>query len=46
MDKALRTQVIQAVADHYIEDLYDATLGYGNVSCLQLLTHLWTNHEK
>ena len=40
VDKALRTQVIHADADHYIEDLYDVTLEYGNVSCLQLLTHL------
>ena len=46
VDKALRTQIIDAVADHYIEDLYDPTLGYGNVSSLALLTHLWTNHGK
>jgi hypothetical protein len=46
VDKALRTQVIAAVADHYIEDLYDPTLGYGHVSCLTILTHLWANHGK
>ena len=46
VDKALRTQIIDAVADHYIEDLYDPTLGYGNVSSLALLTHLWNNHGK
>jgi hypothetical protein len=46
VDKALRTQIIDAVADHYIEDLYDPTLGYGHVSCLAILTHLWTNHGK
>ena len=46
VNKALRTQIIDAVADHYIEDLYDPTLGYGHVSCLDILTHLWTNHGK
>ena len=44
VDKALRNQVIDAVHPHYIRALHDNLLGYGSLTCLQLLDHLWTNY--
>jgi hypothetical protein len=40
VDKALLRQLIAAVPPVYIAALNDRTIGFSNVSCLQLLTHL------
>jgi hypothetical protein len=45
-DKALRNQLILATPPAYIRALYDDTLGFGNVTCLQLLLHLWHNYGR
>jgi hypothetical protein len=39
-DKALCNQLILATPPAYIWALYNDTLGFGNVTCLQLLLHL------
>ena len=44
VDKALRNQLIVAVHPTYIRALRDDTLGFANVTCLQMLTHLWTRY--
>ena len=41
-DKALRNQILAAIPADYLRELADPELGLGNVSCLQILTHLWT----
>ena len=41
-DKALRNQILAAIPADYLPELADPELGLGNVSCLQILTHLWT----
>ena len=41
-DKALRNQILLAVPADYLRELSDPELGLGSVSCLQILTHLWT----
>jgi hypothetical protein len=43
VNAALRAQLLLAVPDEYLEDLKSQTMGYGSVSCLALLTHLWAN---
>jgi hypothetical protein len=45
-DKALRNQLILATPPAYVRSLYDDTLGFGNVTCLQLLLHLWHNYGR
>jgi hypothetical protein len=45
-DKALRNQLILATPSAYVRALYDDTLGFGNVTCLQLLIHLWHNYGR
>ena len=37
-------QVIVAVPNKFVSDLKHARLGYTNVTCLELLTHLWANN--
>ena len=44
MDKALRNQIIAATPECYIDELSSPTLGFAGVTCLQLLTHLWTTY--
>lgn len=44
VDKALRNQVIEAVDPSYIRSLYNTTTGYGNLTCRQLLEHLWLQY--
>jgi len=44
VDKALRNMLIDAVHPVYIRALYDTSVGFGNVTTLQLLTHLWTHY--
>ena len=44
MDKALRNQVIEAVHPSYIRSLYNVQTGYGNLTCRQLLEHLWLQY--
>jgi hypothetical protein len=41
-DKALRNQILLAIPADYLRELADPELGLGSVSCLQILTHLWT----
>jgi hypothetical protein len=43
-DKVLRNMLIAKVDVIYIKALYDATVGFGNVTCLELLQHLKTNY--
>jgi hypothetical protein len=43
-DKALRQQLLAAVPDEYVSELRHPTLGYGRVTCLELLTHLWATY--
>lgn len=43
-DKALRKQLIAATPPVYIDALSDPDYGFGSVTCLQLLTHLWTTY--
>jgi hypothetical protein len=40
VDKALRNQLIAATPDTYLQELRDPYLGYANISCLELITHL------
>ena len=44
VDKALRNQVIEAVHPSYIRSLYNVQTGYGNLTCRQLLEHLWLQY--
>jgi len=44
VSRALRSQVIAAVPDMFLSDIKHAKLGYANVTCLELLTHLWANY--
>jgi hypothetical protein len=44
INKSLRNQLIAAVPLLYIEDLLDDTIGWGNITCLQLLDHLWETY--
>jgi hypothetical protein len=44
VDQALHKQILTSVPDVYIRALKHATTGYGNVTSLQLLTHLWSNY--
>jgi hypothetical protein len=44
IDNALRNQLIAAVPHIYISTLSDPTVGFGNVTCLDILTHLRTNY--
>ena len=41
MSKALVAMVVQAVPDDFISELKCPVMGYGNVTVLTLLTHLW-----
>jgi hypothetical protein len=41
-DKALRNQLLLALPSDYLRELADPELGLGGVSCLAILTHLWT----
>jgi hypothetical protein len=43
-DKVLRNMLIAKIDIIYIRALYDATVGFGNVMCLELLQHLKTNY--
>lgn len=43
-DQALVQQVLLAVPDEKTKALKDPKYGYMNVTCLALLTHLWTNY--
>ncbi len=43
-DKALRNMLIDAVPDIYLRKIKDKQIGYSNVTCLQVLTHLWDNY--
>jgi hypothetical protein len=43
-ERALKLQLIEATPFIYIETLFDATLGFTNVTALQLLTHLRTTY--
>lgn len=46
VDKALLRQVIAACPASYIDFLSDPTLGFAQVTCLQMLTHLKTNYGR
>ena len=45
-DLALKTQLIAACPDLYIEQLKQPHVGYGARTTLELLTHLWTSYGK
>ena len=45
-DLALKTLLIAACPDIYIEALKQEHVGYGARTCLDFLTHLWTNYAK
>eukprot|EP00978_Attheya_sp_CCMP212_P001407 scaffold2972_cov48-Attheya_sp.AAC.1 len=40
IDKALRKQLITATPEVYLQDLRDPILGYANITCLAIITHL------
>eukprot|EP00978_Attheya_sp_CCMP212_P028862 scaffold100793_cov51-Attheya_sp.AAC.1 len=40
VDKALRKQLIAATPEVYLQDLRDPILGYANITCLAIITHL------
>ena len=42
--EALKKQIINSVNDEYINTLEDDTIGYTNVTPLELLTHLWNTY--
>ena len=42
--KALKSQLIAAVAPNFIRALWDKKYGFSTVTVLQLLTHLWTTY--
>ena len=44
VSRALRVQAIVVVSNKFVSDLKHATLRYANVTCLELLTHLWANY--
>ena len=46
IDKALRNQLIEAVPAVYITTLSHPQMGFGKVTCLQILTHLKTTYGK
>ena len=46
VDQTLRNQVIEAVHEYYIRTLKHPRTGYGSLTCLELLTHLWTTYGK
>ena len=43
-DQALCNLIIAATPDIYLSALDDDELGFTNVTCLQMMTHLWTNY--
>jgi hypothetical protein len=43
-DKALHNQLLATVPAVYLSTLSNPTIGFGNVSCLKLLTHLKTHN--
>jgi hypothetical protein len=43
-NNALRSQLIAACPDQYLRPLKHLTLGYSQVTTLQLLTHLWATY--
>jgi hypothetical protein len=43
-DKVLCNMLIAAVGPNYIHALHDVHVSFGNITCRQLLTHLWTNY--
>jgi hypothetical protein len=45
-DSALRGQVIEATHDFYIRALKNKRTGYGSLTCLEILTHLWTTYGR
>jgi hypothetical protein len=46
-DKAIRNQVIdEAIPLVYMQALYNPVTGFGNVTTLALMNHLWTNYGK
>ena len=40
----LRDQVLDAVPEKFYQVLEDEDIGYANVTCLRLMTHLWTRY--
>jgi hypothetical protein len=44
IDNALRNQIIAVVPHVYSSTLSDDTVGFGNVTCLQIITHLKTQY--
>jgi hypothetical protein len=42
VDSALKALLLQAVDDIYTQSLADPRLRYSTVTCLQVITHLWT----
>jgi hypothetical protein len=46
VDKALRNQILAAVPEVYVRALRHTITGYGNVTSLRLLTHLWDKYGK
>jgi hypothetical protein len=40
VDKALRKQLITATPEVYLQDIRDPILGYANITCLDVITHL------
>ena len=45
-DKALKSQIIQAVHDLYLKTLKHRITGYANVSTREMLNHLYTSYGK
>lgn len=46
VDKALRNLLIAATPAVYIETLEDPDYGFGGVTCLTMIQHLWTNYGR
>ena len=43
-DKSIRKQLLEAVPSVYLEEISHETLGFGQVTSLQILDHLWATH--
>ena len=43
-EKALKTQLISACPNIFLQELFDDDVSYGNVTTLDIRTHLWLNH--
>ena len=46
VDRTLRNQLIEAVHEFYIRTLKHERTGYGSLTCMEILDHLWTTYGR